>query len=327
MTNKESIFDPSNYKKWGDVYGHKWVGGNNNIKYSQGTQEGILKYIFNKIGTYNNPPQCVEFGHNRDDFYGTNTGYLCEVEGWKGILFDSNNSNNKINLKKELITYENIIEIFEKYNISKTCDLICIDVDSIEIWLWEKLLKNNYRASVFLIEFNSIYTYYKTYLTHPHANTKEELSNILWDGSRIQGSSLQALNMLADKYNYVLVGLETYKSSDCFFIRKDLCPNNILSFEEIYNQYFLKGSSKNNFYKIFDKKPEPIPRENRHHKLLNNPIWYEPYHKKDNNNRYKILWDYRKYIETNNPEEANKEAQTVINNLNLVNVFKADYLY
>ena len=41
------IFDPSDYKKWGEVYGHKWVGGNNNIKYSQGTQEGILKYILN----------------------------------------------------------------------------------------------------------------------------------------------------------------------------------------------------------------------------------------------------------------------------------------
>ena len=38
MSCKKDIFDPSNYKKWGEVYKHKWIGGNNNIKYSQGTQ-------------------------------------------------------------------------------------------------------------------------------------------------------------------------------------------------------------------------------------------------------------------------------------------------
>ena len=100
-------------------------------------------------------------------------------------------------------------------------------------------------------------------------NTKEELKNIFWDGSRIHGVSLQALSLLAEKYEYILVGIETYKSNDAFFIRKDLCPTNILSFNEIY----------------------------------------------------------KKYLETNDSEESNKEAQKVINNLNLVNVFKADYLY
>ena len=90
------MFDVSDYKKWGKSYNHTWVGGDKNIKYSQGTQEGILKYIFDNIGTYNNPPLCVEFGHNRNDFYGTNTGYLCENLKWNGILFDAEKSNNNI---------------------------------------------------------------------------------------------------------------------------------------------------------------------------------------------------------------------------------------
>ena len=111
------MFDPSDLNTWCKYYDHKWIGGKNNIKYSQGVQEGILKCIFSIIGNNNNP-HSVEFGHNRNDLYGTNTGYFKEIENWNCIYFDGKHKNEKLNLYKELLTPQNIVSIYDKYNIN-----------------------------------------------------------------------------------------------------------------------------------------------------------------------------------------------------------------
>tara|TARA_Y100001935_G_C17281180_1_gene497571 strand:- start:1118 stop:1249 length:132 start_codon:yes stop_codon:yes gene_type:complete len=42
---------------------------------------------------------------------------------------DGGNENDAINLKKEFITAENINELFEKYNVPESFDLLSIDID------------------------------------------------------------------------------------------------------------------------------------------------------------------------------------------------------
>ena len=290
---QDYLFDPSDYKQFEKLYNNISIKGTNHIKYSQGVQELILNNIFSVIGTQNNPPLCVEFGHNNNNYYGTNTGYLIENKKWKGIFFDGNNSNKDINLNKEFLTSQNIVSIFKKYNISKTCDLISIDLDSIDIWILFELLKNNYRPSVYQVEFNIIYTYYNTYLTHPNIINENDSKILCWDKSRIFGSSLQAFNLLANMYGYKLVGVDNHNTNDAFFIRNDLCPKNILSFDNIYNKY-IKNIKKD---------------------------YFKQFHKKDKKRKYRFLLDFETYLKTKNISSSLKRGQQIINHKNLDEIF------
>jgi hypothetical protein len=123
---------------------------------SQDGQDGILQYIFKNIGTTNK--FFVEFGFNVNNYYpgcGANTGLL-KQQGWNGVLFDIENENKDINLFKEIITSENVVEIFEKYEVPKDVDYVSIDIDSIDLWVFRSIISSNiYKPRLITVEFNS----------------------------------------------------------------------------------------------------------------------------------------------------------------------------
>ena len=57
----------------------------------------------------------VEFGVENGNE--CNTKILRENYNWIGLQMDGNNENISINLRKEFITKENIIDLFSKYNL------------------------------------------------------------------------------------------------------------------------------------------------------------------------------------------------------------------
>ena len=100
--------------------------------YSQWNQDSILIDIFNKIGTTNK--YFIEFGARNPDVL--NSTYF-RKNGWSGLLMDgapdtmctenekncstiikellNNFDNDKVKLRKEFITRENINQLFYKY--------------------------------------------------------------------------------------------------------------------------------------------------------------------------------------------------------------------
>ena len=57
----------------------------------------------------------VEFGtQNATEI---NTRYLRENFSWTGLLMDGSNENLQINLHKEIILHENVIDLFKKYGV------------------------------------------------------------------------------------------------------------------------------------------------------------------------------------------------------------------
>lgn len=182
--------------------------------FSQNGEDGILLALFRRIGT--GPKFVVEFGV--EDGRECNTRYLRERLGWNGLLMDPA-PNNPAFIKKELVTAENINALFEKYKVPTDLDLLSIDVDGNDYWIW-KAIDPRYQPRVVVMEYNAKVppTESKTIAYDPAFR---------WDGSDYFGASLLALNRLAESKGYTLVGCES-RGANAFFVRKDLYNGNFV---------------------------------------------------------------------------------------------------
>lgn len=191
------------------------------IIYSQNGEDGILKIIFYKIGITNK--FFVEFGVQ--DGKECNTRYLHENNGWEGIQIDSGD-HKSLFIKKEFITAENINTIFNKYGVPKYFDLLSIDIDSNDYWVWKAL--KNFEPNVVVIEYN--------------ANIPTNESKVIkydphfkWDGTNYFGASLLALSKLAKSKGYTLVGCDN-NGVNAFFVKDNLIKEHfeIKNIKELY---------------------------------------------------------------------------------------------
>lgn len=186
--------------------------------YSQSGEDGILGVIFEKIGAKNK--NCVEFGIHADQ---GNTLYL-KKKGWKCLWMDGKGEGKII--KKEFITPENIETIFKKYNVPKEPDLLSIDIDSNDYWVWKAV--NNYKPRVVVIEYNS-------HIPPNESKTIRYEKKFKPNRDSYYGASLLALKKLGDSKGYSLIACNRI-GVNAFFIRKDLAQRNfrIKNINEIY---------------------------------------------------------------------------------------------
>ncbi|HPQ82275.1 MAG TPA: hypothetical protein PL191_00865, partial [Candidatus Saccharimonas sp.] len=117
--------------------------------FSQNGEDGIIEEIFRRIGT--DSKYSVEFGV--EDGSECNTRFLIEQRGWDSLRMDGSD-NNPEHIKKEYITPENINKLFKKYNVPKNLDLLSIDIDSNDIYVW-KALNTEYRPRLVIVEYNA----------------------------------------------------------------------------------------------------------------------------------------------------------------------------
>ena len=178
--------------------------------YSQWSQDGVLKYIFDHIGVTNR--FFVEFGFDQNAYtFGANTHMLFE-QGWKGLLMDGGHENATINLHKEMISIDNIVELFEKYKVPQEPDYVSVDLDSCDIWVMKKIA-TAYRPRVMTIEYNSNFPAGATVAWPPTCSER-------WKGDKVYGSSVGAIFMAAEDVGYTVVhGIEV---ADLFLIRNDV---------------------------------------------------------------------------------------------------------
>lgn len=94
--------------------------------FSQMGEDGIIEAMHRCIdrefnGTY------VEFG--TESCRECTSRHLREKKGWKGLLMDGGYQDESINLHKEMIAYDNIVSLFQKYKVPMQFDLLMIDLD------------------------------------------------------------------------------------------------------------------------------------------------------------------------------------------------------
>jgi hypothetical protein len=158
--------------------------------YSQNGEQKKLIDLFNVIGRHNK--FCVEFGA-ADGVRCSNTKYFVDEEKWDYVYWDIEPASNIVS--KEIVTSENVNRLFAKYNIPYIADLVSIDVNGIDYWIWKSLY---YKPRVVIIEFNPS-------IAKDRSWTIEYDSKFVFDNTSYFGASFLALKTLGVNKGYTLV--------------------------------------------------------------------------------------------------------------------------
>jgi hypothetical protein len=189
--------------------------------HSQNGEDGVLARIFSAIGCTNR--FFVEFGVGADGQQ-RNTRLL-QAQGWRGLLMDAGAEVGHPDVRRERITAENINDLFAKYHVPHEFDLLSIDIDGNDYWVWEAI-DERYRPRVLVMEYNA---------SVPPNESKSIAydPDFRWRGTDYFGASLLALSRLSNRKGYSLLYCES-RGINAFFLRHDCVPCQTRPLEEIY---------------------------------------------------------------------------------------------
>lgn len=177
-------------------------------EYSQNGEDGVIERLFEIVGVTNR--WYVELGTESGDECNTR---LLRERGWSGLLLDRDFENEAINLRRETITAENVNDVFAKRGVPDEFDLLSIDIDGNDYWVW-KALAPRYRPRVVVIEYNAG-------VPAGVAVAMPYDADYRWTGQLNCGQSLGAVQKVSAAKGYALV----YASPpNAFLVRRDLLP-------------------------------------------------------------------------------------------------------
>lgn len=189
---------------------------------SQNEEDGITYGLLQAVG----PPvgRFVELGAGTN---GGNSGFLAEDLGFLGMMVDASAKNvttlqgwvpPTVQVSQAWITRENVDELVESNGFSGEVDVLSLDIDGNEYWVWEKLQACAPR--IVIIEYNSLFGPERS-VTIPY-DPKFEIEG-RFGSAYFYGASLGALTKLAGRKGYRLVAVEP-SGVNAFFLRRDLAP-------------------------------------------------------------------------------------------------------
>jgi hypothetical protein len=200
--------------------------------YSQTDEDGFLLYIFSLIGFTNK--QVVEICAG--DGFECNAANLIINHGWKGLLFDGNPTNIQIGKKiynsiksriknipklvNAWITAENVNKLITKSGFKGEIDLLSLDLDGIDYWIWKSI--NCIQPRVVILEYNNNRSVEESVTIPYDPNFKAQIIN----GEYYCGASLRAFVKLGKKLGYRLVGSNTMEYN-AFFLRDDIANDKL----------------------------------------------------------------------------------------------------
>ena len=187
---------------------------------SQYGETGVIDSIFKQLNIV--PKYGVEFGAGivRDNGGGTaNIRWFYDEYNMKCLYFETNErkiscsgQKYKDQIKIESITASNVNRVFSKYNVPKDLDIVVIDIDGQDYYVWEAL---NYDPKIMLIEFNPLLPYTESKVMYYDENHYKRRNG----KSAYYGASISALKKLGLRKGYSLV----YKTSrNLIFVHKSL---------------------------------------------------------------------------------------------------------
>jgi len=183
--------------------------------YSQCGEDGVIAHIFECIGTTNR--FFVEFGARNGEEL-SNTANLRLHHGWRGLLMDGDAPPEDPLVRQELITAENINALLAKYEVPRRPDLLSIDIDGNDYWVWKAL--KAFLPRVVIIEYN---VFFGLHIRKAMAYNPRHV----WDETTYHGASLAALHALGHHKDYALVYTDTYAPNAYFVLRSELPPGYI----------------------------------------------------------------------------------------------------
>lgn len=187
--------------------------------FSQNGEDGVLAEILARIGVERR--FFVEFGVQ--DGVQCNTRYLAEVLGWSGVYFEADAAafgdleqrlRNRTDLTtvQALVTPENVEQLFRDAGVPTELDVLSIDVDGQDYWIWQAI--EGYQPSVVVIEYNAALPADELLVEPRGGSAWEPLVDFF-------GASLGAIRALGEQKGYALVHADL-AGVNAFFVRTDL---------------------------------------------------------------------------------------------------------
>lgn len=191
-------------------------------------EDGILLNIFAKTGTTNKI--FVDIGSN--DCINSNCANLAFHHNWKGIFIDGNknilqrgkyiytkyfgNDAKLFSFVQAIVTVNNINEILSNALSQKEIDLLSIDLDGNDYFIWEKITVINPRVVITEVQVEK-----------GNADFIPVYSNEfeMYESNTPKGASPLSMQKLAEKKGYKLVAANK-GCYNLFFVRTD-CMNNL----------------------------------------------------------------------------------------------------
>ncbi len=202
--------------------------------FSQFEEDGYLLYIFSIIG--HGKKIFIEIGAN--DGINSNCANLCIHFGWSGLLLEGDPKlikrgerfyskyptpyHPKPVFKQAFVNRENVNQLIKEGGLEGEMDLLSIDIDGNDYWVWDAISQVSPRVVVIEthVEFgmNPIVVPYD--------------ANYIYPGKHpvYHGASPAAMQKLANKKGYRLVATNELGINH-IYVRKDLAPDLIPEIE------------------------------------------------------------------------------------------------
>lgn len=184
---------------------------------SSGGVDGLLLYIFSKTGTANHRFVEIGVGNGKE----CNTANLALNFGWSGLMLEAHNGNANfaryyyknypVKVLYCWVTAENINKILLENDIKGEIDLLSIDINGNDYWIWKAV--DIIKPRVVVIEYNRNLKDKEVVKYDPNFDRDKEPSGKY-------GASLQALKELAGIKGYKLICCDSL-SSDAVFVHKN----------------------------------------------------------------------------------------------------------
>jgi hypothetical protein len=196
--------------------------------FSQNEEDGMIQEVFRRIGT----------GQRTFIEFGVETGVQCNtvkllLDGWRGLWLEGSAtdvaeirrslarylSNGGLTVNEAMVTAENVNDLFRQAGFSGEIDLLSVDIDFNDYWVWKAI--EVVKPRLVVIEYNAT-------LRPPMSLTVPYQPTMQWDGSNYFGASLEALVKLGHAKGYRVVGCN-FSGTNAFFVRDDLCGEHFVT--------------------------------------------------------------------------------------------------
>jgi hypothetical protein len=196
--------------------------------YSQNGEDGIILMLLAAVGT--DTKRAVEICAG--DGIENNSANLIVNHGWNALLVDggpdileagrtfyADNTETwsaPPTLRQAWITRDTVNDIVREAGFDGDIDLLTVDVDGVDYWIWQALDCVNPRIVV---------TEFHPWWPGDEAKSVPYSDDFVWQkGSPYVGASLAAMTQLARTKGYRLVGVNRY-GFNAFFVRNDLAAD------------------------------------------------------------------------------------------------------
>ena len=187
---------------------------------SQNEEDGMTFEILRRVGAVDR--RFVEIGCGNN---GGNSGFLALECGWSGLMVDGNAEKaeqarlqfRNVVVLSSWITRESVNQLLEEHGFAGEVDLLSIDIDGNDVWVWEAI--EVCRPRVVIVEYNSSFGAERAVAVPYQADFNRHAFRPIY-----YGASLTALVNVGRRKGYRLVAAEP-RGTNAYFVRDDLGPD------------------------------------------------------------------------------------------------------